>query len=138
MAILKIFTDGGAKGNPGSAAIGMVFYVAGKEIFRYREDIGVTTNNLAEYTALIRALENIKYQIAKIKNTYQIAKIEFYSDSRLLVNQVNGLFKVKNTKIREFIFKIRTLEQEIGLPISYHLIPREENRPADKLVNSFL
>jgi ribonuclease HI len=130
---LKIYTDGGAKGNPGPAAIGMVFYLDGKETFRHREDIGVTTNNVAEYTAIIRALEKLKSLITNYK--LQITKIEFYSDSSLLINQVNGLFKVKNAKIREFIMKIRILEQEIGLPISYHLIPREENRVADRLVN---
>lgn len=134
--ILKIFTDGGAKGNPGPAAIGMVFYLNGKEIFKHREDIGVATNNQAEYTAVIRALEHIKSQILNIKNTAKMSKIEFYSDSRLLVNQVKGLFKVKNSVIREFILKIRILEQAIGLPISYHFIPREQNTVADRLVNS--
>jgi ribonuclease HI len=130
---LKIYTDGGAKGNPGPASVGMVFYLDGKEIFRYREDIGITTNNIAEYTAVIKALEKTKSLNTNYK--LRITKIAFYSDSRLLVNQVNGLFKVKNSKIREFIMKIRILEQEIKLPISYHLIPREENRVADRLVN---
>lgn len=146
--ILKVYTDGGARGNPGPASIGMVFYADGKKIFSHREDIGIKTNNEAEYLAVIKALENIKNQIsllrpaqrdfagqAKIKTTYQILNIEFFSDSSLLVNQVNGLFKVKNARIREFIFKIRTLEQEIGLPISYRNIPREKNQAADDLVN---
>lgn len=133
---LKIYTDGGAKGNPGPASIGMVFYADNKEIFRYREDIGVTTNNVAEYSAVITAMSKLIRQLAdQMSKLRNIEKIEFYSDSRLLVNQVNGLFKVKNAKIREFIFKIRTLEQEIGLPIGYYLIPREKNRVADKLVN---
>ncbi|PIS15485.1 bifunctional RNase H/acid phosphatase, partial [Candidatus Roizmanbacteria bacterium CG09_land_8_20_14_0_10_41_9] len=56
-------------------------------------------------------------------------------DSQLLVNQVKGTYKVKNAKIREFILKIRILEQEVNLPISYHLVPREKNRVADALVN---
>lgn len=129
--ILKIFTDGGSKGNPGPSSIGMVFYIDGKRVFTYREDIGIGTNNRAEYMAVIRALEQVKSQKSKIKN---ILRIEFYSDSRLLVNQVKGLFKVKNAAIREYIFKIRMLEQEIGLPISYHLIPREQNTVADDLV----
>jgi len=133
MAVVKIFTDGGAKGNPGPASVGMVFYLDGKEIFRHREDIGVTTNNIAEYTAVIKALEKIKSLITNYE--LRITKIEFYSDSKLLVNQLNGLFKVKNSKIREFIMKIRILEQEISLPISYHLIPREDNRVADRLAN---
>lgn len=152
---LKVYTDGGAKGNPGPAAIGMVFYACpakpkgrsgteDKKIFSYREDIGVATNNVAEYKALIAALTKIKNKISKIKDTYQISKIKFFSDSKLLVNQVNGFYRVKNSKIREFILKIRILEQEIltNLPavrqLSYHLIPREENKVADRLVKSEL
>lgn len=134
--ILKVYTDGGSKGNPGAASIGIVFYFDGKKIFSHRENIGIATNNDAEYQALIKALVNIKNQIPTIKNTYKIVKIDIFSDSRLLVNQVNGLFKVKNSKIREYIFTIRNLEQEINLPISYRLIPREENKVADRLVNS--
>ena len=66
----------------------------------------------------------------------KVTKIELSSDSRLLVNQVNGLFKVKNGKIKEYILAIRGLELEIGLPISYINIPREENTAADDLVNN--
>lgn len=136
---LKIYTDGGSKGNPGPASVGMVFYLDGKEVFKYRENIGIATNNVAEYKAVIRALEIVGNGLKPFPTLFNwdknITKIEFYSDSQLLVNQVNGFFKVKNAIIREFIFKIRILEQEIGLPISYHLIPREENRVADKLVN---
>jgi len=128
--ILKVFTDGGAKGNPGSASIGIVFYLNGKKIFQRHKKIGVATNNEAEYQALITALEEIKKQ--KLTN---INKIECYSDSKLLVNQVNGIYKVKNSKIREYIMRIRIFENEIGLPISYYHILREKNQEADKLVN---
>ena len=131
--ILKIYTDGGSKGNPGPASIGMVFYLNGQKVFHRHEKIGVATNNDAEYTALIRALESLESQMSKLGN---VGKIEFYSDSRLMVNQVNGMFKVKNGKIKEYILKIRGLEQEINRPIFYHLIPRERNSEADSLVNS--
>ncbi|MFA6532482.1 MAG: ribonuclease HI family protein [Patescibacteria group bacterium] len=127
--ILKIYTDGGSKGNPGPSSIGGVFYLDQKKIFDFKKSIGIATNNDAEYQALIEGLE----QISNFKN---ITKVEFYSDSRLMVNQVKGLFKVKNGRIREYILKIRGLEQEINLPISYHLVPREQNQEADKLVNS--
>ena len=126
--ILKIYTDGGSKGNPGPASIGMVFYLNGKRVFHHHESIGVATNNDAEYTALIRALE-------RTRNFRNVKQIQFFSDSRLMVNQVNGIFKVKQGKIKEYILKIRGLEQEIGLPIVYHLVKREENREADRLVN---
>ncbi len=136
---LKIYTDGGSKGNPGPSSIGMVFYFDGKKVFAHREDIGIGTNNRAEYMAVIGALEQVKSQKSKVNpdliGVKSISKIEVYSDSRLLVHQVKGLFKVKNASIREFILKMRILEREIGLPISYHLIPREKNTVADGLVN---
>lgn len=136
--ILKIFTDGGSKGNPGPSSIGMVFYRDGKKVFSYRADIGIGTNNRAEYMAVIGALEKLKVKNEKAIITNEIEKIEVYSDSRLLVNQLKGLFKVKNASIREYILKIKLLEREIGLPISYHLIPREQNTIADGLVNGRL
>ena len=129
---LKIYTDGGSKGNPGPSSIGIVFYIDGKKVFSHHESIGIATNNDAEYTALVRALELIVKQYKEEK----INKVEFYSDSRLMVNQVNGLFKVKHGKIKEYMLKIRGLEQEVNTPISYHYIPREQNQEADLLVNT--
>lgn len=134
--ILKVFTDGGSKGNPGPSSIGGVGYINEKKVFEFNKSIGIATNNDAEYRALIEAFLNIKNQILKIKDTYQISKIEFNSDSRLMVNQVKGLFKVKNGRIREYILKIRGLEQEVNLPITYQYVPREQNVEADLLVNS--
>jgi len=130
--ILKVYTDGGSKGNPGPSAIGGVGYVDGKKIFKFKKSIGSATNNDAEYRALIEALEKVRsYELGVMR----VTQIQFYSDSRLMVNQVNGFFKVKNGKIKEYILKIRSLEQEINLPIIYYLIPREQNVEADKLVN---
>ncbi|MBI5122275.1 ribonuclease HI family protein [Candidatus Roizmanbacteria bacterium] len=127
--ILKVYTDGGSRGNPGPSAIGGVGYLQNKRIFEFKKSIGIATNNDAEYQALIQALSKItSYKL-------QVTRIELYSDSKLMVNQVNGLFKVKNGKIKEYILKIRSLEQEINLPITYHLIPREQNVEADRLVN---
>jgi ribonuclease HI len=130
--ILQIYTDGGSKGNPGPAAIGIVYYQNNKEVFKYREDIGVATNNDAEYRAVITALTKLKSKLPDFKD---IKRIEFYLDSSLVVNQLNGLFKVKEARMRDYIFKIRILEQEINLPISYAYIPREKNTVADALVN---
>ena len=134
---LKVFTDGGSKGNPGPSSIGIVFYAEDKVVLEHKEAIGIATNNDAEYTALIRALEKIidNYKL-RPTTALHFNKIEFYSDSRLMVNQVKGLFKVKNGKIKEYILKIRGLEQEIGLPITYNYVPRERNKKADLLVNS--
>lgn len=151
--ILKIYTDGGSKGNPGPSSIGGVGYiypaksegrsgVDEKKVFEFKKSIGIATNNDAEYKALIEALKKIQNLKFETQNNSQnlnfqlIKRVEFYSDSRLMVNQVNGMFKVKNGKIKEYIFKIRSLEQEISLPISYHHIPREQNAEADRLVNT--
>jgi len=134
--VFKVFTDGGSKGNPGPSSIGGVGYINDKKIFEFKKAIGIATNNDAEYQALIEALINIKNQKSDIKMTYKILKIEFNSDSRLMVNQVKGLFKIKNGRIREYILKIKGLEQEVGLPITYNYVPREQNVEADLLVNS--
>jgi len=128
--MLEIYTDGGSKGNPGPSAIGLVFYIAGKEVFRHREDIGITTNNIAEYTALTRALEFV------IKNQYKIDKIICYADSQLLVNQLNGLYKIKNQNLMNLVFSIRALEKEICIPVYFKHVRREKNVLADALVNN--
>jgi len=139
--ILKVFTDGGSKGNPGPSSIGGVGYIDGKKIFDFKKSIGIATNNDAEYQALIEALEKIRSTNIEIRNNSQnlnfknVKQIQFFSDSRLMVNQVKGLFKVKNGRIKEYILIIRGLEQEINLPITYQYVPREENVESDKLVN---
>jgi len=130
---LKIFTDGGALNNPGPAASAFVVYSNNKLIHKSSFGIGNTTNNFAEYSAVVNALEWL------IKNKPQeISKTTFYSDSNLMVNQLNGLYKVKNAVIREFIMKIRILQQEIGAPITYTYIPREKNSLADAMVKKEL
>ncbi len=132
--VLQIYTDGGSKGNPGPASIGIAYFIEGKKVDTYREDIGNATNNEAEYTALVRALELVLKSSKLQALSYK--KIEVFSDSKLMVNQVKGLWKVKEARLRDFIFKIRSLEAEIKLPISYKDIPREQNTVADDLVNN--
>lgn len=123
---LIIYTDGGARNNPGPAGIGIVIKdETGNVLETHKEYIGEKTNNQAEYEALIKALE-----LAKDK----AEKLEIFLDSQLVVNQVKGHYKVKNADIRNYLFKIRTLEQNFE-DISYNLVPREENKLADKLVN---
>ena len=140
--ILKVFTDGGSKGNPGPSSIGGIGYLNGKKVFEFKKSIGIATNNDAEYQALINALEEIRNYKSETRNNSQnsnfqnIKQIQCNSDSRLMVNQVKGLFKVNIGRIREYILKIRTLEQEINLPITYSYVPREQNKEADLLVNS--
>jgi len=130
---LDVYTDGGAINNPGPAASAFVVFQGKKIIAQEKKAIGNNTNNMAEYTAVIMALEKLPQLINE-----QTKRIVFYSDSRLMVNQLNGLFKVKAGHIREKIMKIRVLEAKIKLPIIYKNIPREKNEKADGLVKEIL
>jgi len=135
---LFIFCDGGARGNPGPAAIGFVVKDSrGKVLIEKGQYIGRATNNVAEYTAVIEAL---KWIIKNIPNfsISQFLNFSFYLDSKLVVNQLNGLFKIKDAKLRNLIIQVRGLENQIRGKIFYHYIPREKNSQADKLVNQAL
>ena len=138
MSKLIINTDGGARGNPGPAAVGVVIKTeSGKILVKLSRKIGQTTNNVAEYTAVIEALkwlrENTNRQSFKEAN-----KIQFLLDSTLVVNQLNGLFKVKDSQLKELFIEVRLLEGEVGGNIIYMVIPREKNWQADSLVNQAL
>ena len=129
---LTIHTDGGARGNPGPAAIGVVIEKEGSILHEFGEAIGRATNNVAEYTAVIRALE-----WCKSHNQKQGTK-NFFLDSLLVVQQLNGIYKIKDAKLRELSLKIRMLEQEVGGVITYQAIRREQNKEADLMVNQAL
>ncbi len=131
---IKVFTDGGSLNNPGQAASAFAVYQDGKLIYSFGQRIGVASNNVAEYTALIKALE----WLLQHKDNVNDAAITVFSDSQLMINQVNGYFKIKNAVIREFVLKIRGLEQELGLLINYKNIPREQNSFTDSLVKKAL
>jgi len=128
--ILIIHTDGGARGNPGPAAIGVVIEKNGKLIHQFGKRIGESTNNVAEYTAVIEALRYLKDK--------GVAHAHFFLDSVLVVNQLTGKFKVKDANLRTLLFEIRSLEQEVRGVITYTAIPREQNKEADLLVNQAL
>lgn len=131
---LQIFCDGGARGNPGPAA--WAFIVYGEEnrlLAQNNGKMGIATNNVAEYTAVIKALEWL--------GDYHRAgngKVKFFLDSQLVVSQLNGIFKIKNHRLRELAVKVRENEQAAGGNISYEYIPREKNLAADRLVNTAL
>jgi ribonuclease HI len=130
---LNIFCDGGARGNPGPAAIGVVILgEQGNILTRIGTGIGETTNNIAEYQAVIAALTYIKdYKL-------QAKKIVVHLDSLLVAQQLNGLFKVKKNSLRELMLTVRTLESEISGEIYYRHIPRVQNARADAIVNHVL
>lgn len=125
-----IFVDGGARGNPGPAAIGVVVKdTLGNLIHKFGKLIGETTNNVAEYSAVIEALLWVKALDQKPKH------IRFFLDSELVVSQLKGTYRVKKAHLRDLMMKIRILEQEVGGSILYDAVPREKNREADRLVN---
>jgi ribonuclease HI len=130
---LNIYADGGARGNPGPAAIGVVIKdTNNKVLHQFGHPIGQATNNLAEYQAVIAALEYL------ITNKHKPDSINFFLDSRLVVNQLNGFWKVKDTNLRQKVITIRQLEGTLNLPIKYTAIPREKNSEPDLLLNKTL
>lgn len=133
---LTIFTDGGSLNNPGQAASAYLIYQNGKLIHKQGVALGIATNNEAEYNALIFALEKVHELLTN--HVIKATSIQVFSDSALMVNQINGLFKVKHAVMREKIIKIRVLEGEINLPTKYTHVLREKNVEADALVKATL
>lgn len=133
---ISVYTDGGASGNPGPAASAYAIYDdIGNEIASSSLSIGNTTNNVAEYTALINALTYIKSSLLAAQ---QIASISVFSDSELMVRQLTGMYKIKNEDIKQLATTIKELSGALDIPISYTHIPREKNKRADGLVRSIL
>ena len=131
--ILNIYTDGGSRGNPGPGALGV--YVEndkGDVLVEIGRTLGITTNNVAEYSAIVSGLT---WVIRNKSLMPDLSKINFFMDSQLATAQLNGIYKVKNPKLRELIFLIKEKEAEMDLPIYYLHIPREQNKKADRLVN---
>lgn len=131
-----VHTDGGARGNPGPAAIGVVIAnEKGHTLKEYGEYIGETTNNDAEYHAVIFALKKIKSIFGK--DEAKKSEVHVFADSELLVNQMNGLYKIENSAIQKFFIEIWNLKIDFA-KMSFTAIPREKNRQADAMVNEAL
>lgn len=132
MSKIIIFTDGGARGNPGPAALGVYITNENNEVLaRIGKYLGETTNNVAEYMAIIEGFS----WLLQNKDKYKIEKVVFYMDSQLAVSQLTGLYKVKNSKIRDMVFEIRSKETQLQIPTEYNHITRDKNKNADLLVN---
>ena len=122
-----IYTDGGARGNPGPAGIGAVLYNEQREIVaEVSEYLGIATNNQAEYKAVIFALHKAK----ELKGE----ELEFYLDSELVVKQLNHEYKVKNKDLAPLFLQVYNLAFNFK-KITYTHIPREQNKEADALAN---
>lgn len=131
-----IHTDGGSRGNPGPAAIGVVIESASdgwrKEFGEY---IGETTNNIAEYSAVVFALKKLKSLVGSEKAKDSVVQV--HADSELLVRQLNGEYKIKEENIRNLFLDVWNLKLDFG-EVSFRHIPREDNHGADKMVNRAL
>jgi ribonuclease HI len=125
-----IYTDGGARGNPGPAAIGVV--VDGRP---YGESIGRATNNVAEYRAIILGLSKAKHILGG--DTAKETDIEVRSDSELAVSQLLGEYRVKNEELKPLFIDVWNAMQDFKSVHFVH-IPREANAEADALVNRAL
>jgi ribonuclease HI len=129
------YTDGGARGNPGPAAIGVVLMRGGRAIGKYAESIGERTNNEAEYEAVILALQKIKHLFGKQKT--RDLGVEIRMDSELVARQLSGKYKITEERFFPLFMKIWNLKMDFG-DISFMEIAREENREADRLLNEEL
>jgi len=129
--ILSIYTDGAARGNPGPGGAGAIIKTEQNK-YQFKKYLGKTTNNKAEYQALILALQKARHLI-KQKN-FEIKKIICYSDSELLVRQLKREYKVKNADLVKLFVKVWNISHDLP-KIEYHHIPREKNKQADKLAN---
>jgi ribonuclease HI len=126
---IQIYTDGGARGNPGPAGIGVVIWDGNNLVSRHAKYIGEATNNQAEYSAVILALEEAK--------KLGVENIDFFLDSELVVKQLRREYKVKDQDLANLFLKIWNLSMSFK-KITYTHVRREQNKEADKLVNEAL
>ena len=137
--MLSVYIDGGARGNPGPAAAGFVVVdKGGVELHRSGKRLGITTNNCAEYAALIEALKyltgcNLQY----VRGAHDGGEIIIYSDSELLVRHMQGRYRVRDKKLIPLFHEARELIDKLG-DIRIEHISRKENNLADIIVNRVL
>lgn len=127
-----MYTDGGSRGNPGPAAIGVWIETLGLE---HAECIGTGTNNEAEYGALIAGLKKLKAALGGARA--KVAKVSCRLDSELVVKQLNHEYKLKDERIQKFFLEIWNLMLDFS-EVTFTHIPREQNKVADALVNKAL
>ncbi len=124
-----MYTDGACRGNPGQSSIGVVFYDEQAEIATLSEAIGITTNNIAEYTALIRGLQYA------LKQGY--TELSVKADSELMIKQLKGEYKVRNEGLKPLFAEARKLAAQFK-SVTYSHVMREQNKRADQLANRAL
>lgn len=137
MKKITICTDGGSRGNPGPAAIGVVFYNEREEIFKkYSQYLGENlTNNEAEYQAVLFALRKFKALFGS--KIAKISEVELRSDSELVIKQLQGEYKVLEPNIQSLFLTLWNLKSDFK-KVKFKLISRANNKEADRLVNEAL
>ncbi|MBI5183725.1 MAG: ribonuclease HI family protein [Nitrospinae bacterium] len=127
--MVKVFIDGASRGNPGKGGAGIVFYdQEGRIILEMSQYLGQTTNNEAEYKALILAMERLSQESGKIK------EVEVYSDSELMTRQINGRYCVRSDSLKRLYKEVKDLIKRFE-GFSIHHVPRDQNSRADILAN---
>jgi len=132
---ITIYTDGGTRGNPGPAAIGVVIKKEGQTLKKYFQFIGEATNNQAEYEAVIFALKKVKLLFGRKKA--KTMALEVYTDSELMARQLNHQYKIKEEDLQPLFLKVWNLILNFG-QVSFKHILRQQNKEADRLVNQAL
>ncbi len=130
-----IYTDGGARDNPGPAAIGVVVTQNGQTLKKYSDFIGRATNNQAEYEAVVFALKKVKLLFGKKKA--KAMEIEIRLDSELVAKQLNHQYKIKEEDLQPLFLKVWNLILDFE-QVNLKYIPRQQNKEADRLVNQAL
>ncbi len=128
----NIHTDGGSRGNPGNAAIGIVVEVEKKIVWEKSKAIGVTTNNVAEYTAVVEALDYLSSLSPAPES------VHFYLDSLLVVQQLSKRYKINSEPLLLLAQKSWQLIDTLGCPVEFTHVLRDKNKQADALVNKAL
>lgn len=133
---IVVYTDGGSRGNPGPAAAGVVIKdAAGRTTKSFGKTLGTATNNEAEYSAVILALQKVRALLGR-KNIKRI-RAEIRMDSQLVARQLNGEYKIEEERLFPYFIKIWNLKMDFGA-VSFRYVPREQNREADLQVNEAL
>lgn len=136
MTDITLYTDGGSRGNPGPAAVGVYAVDAdGRVVLEYSKTIGNSTNNIAEYQAVATGLEQLKQTFGK---AIKEKTVELKLDSELVKKQLNGEYQIKEPGLVPLFIEIHNLRVASFPQLTLTHVPREQNKEADRLVNEAL
>lgn len=130
MTDLRVYTDGGARGNPGPSASAFVVVRDGKVIFKGAEFLGISTNNEAEYKAVVLALNWLNNN-----KGMNFERVAFFLDSELVTRQIDGSYKVKSANLIPLASRVMELLKQLKTDVKFTSISRDKNKLADALVN---